>query len=182
MPRYEPIDLGFSTADGESPVIHYDSGELRFHFTDWRESPVAFVASGVRHFAWTDELFEPDIREDSTYEVIDSPLIARYRQCNIVAPVAPLRHFKLCFNAQGVFESRLRTNTHHRTPMTERDAIYVQILHHGLPPLENCSVESPTGLRSMDNGAHAGNAETTRRQRGRSTHRRSKWMGMTYRT
>lgn len=64
MPRYEPINLGFSTADGESPVIHYDGGELGFRFTDWRESVVEFVASGVLHFAWSDELFDPAIRDD----------------------------------------------------------------------------------------------------------------------
>jgi len=104
MARYEPINLGFVTADGESPIIHYDGGELRFRFTDWHESPVEFIASGVLHFAWTDELFEPDIREDSTYEVLDSPLVAKYRQFNIVSADATLRHFKLCFNAQGVFD------------------------------------------------------------------------------
>lgn len=104
MPQYEPINLGFSTADGESPVIHYDGGELRFRFTDWRESVVEFVASGVLHFTWSDELFAPAIRNDSTYEVLDSPLVALYRKFNIVLPNATLRHFKLCFNAQGVFD------------------------------------------------------------------------------
>ncbi len=104
MPRYEPVSLGFSTADGEHPVIHYAGGELRFRFTDWQGSPVEFVASGVLHFAWSDELFEPGLRDDSTYEVFDSPLAGRLRECNAVPASTVLRHFKLCFNAQGVFD------------------------------------------------------------------------------
>ena len=103
MPRYEPINLRFSTADGETPVIHYDGGELHFRFTDWRKSPVEFIASGVLHFAWSDEFFEPGIRDDTTYEVLESPLVAKYREFNIVSADATLRHFELCFNAQGVF-------------------------------------------------------------------------------
>jgi len=104
MPRYEPVSLGFSTADGEHPVIHYEGGELHFRFTNWQESPVEFVASGVLHFAWSDELFEQGLREDTTYEVFDSPLVERLRDCNAVPSNTPLRYFKLCFNAQGVFD------------------------------------------------------------------------------
>jgi hypothetical protein len=103
-PRFEPVDLGFSTADGESPVFHFDGADLHVRFTDWREQPVGFVAVNALHFAWSEELFEPGIRDDTTYEVFDSPLVASFREISLVRPEAPLRHFKFCFNARGVLD------------------------------------------------------------------------------
>jgi len=104
MATCKPINFGFSTADGELPVIHYKAGTLHFHFIDWQEKPVEFVAAGVLYFAWSDELFENGIRDDTTYEVLDSPLVVRYCEFKTVSDDETLRHFKLCFNAKGVFD------------------------------------------------------------------------------
>jgi hypothetical protein len=104
VPTYQTIDVGFSTADGERPEFHFAGGDIRFSFVDWREQPVRFEASDVRAFVWLEELDVPGIRDDVTYEVLDSELIGKCLALNVIRPEDGYRHFKLCFNAAGVFD------------------------------------------------------------------------------
>jgi hypothetical protein len=111
VPTYQTIDLGFSTADGERPEFHFVGGDIQFSFVDWREQPVRFTASDVRAFSWLEELDVPGIRDDVTYEVLESDLIQKYCAWNLMKPEDGYRHFKLCFNAAGVFDVLCKTIT-----------------------------------------------------------------------
>src|SRR5687768_10754468 len=111
MPQYQTIDLGFSTADGESSDLRFVGGDIQFSFVDWREQRVQFTAADVRGFSWLEELDVPRIRNDVVYEVLDSDLIRKYCAWNVMRPEDGYRHFKLCFNAAGVFDVLCKTIT-----------------------------------------------------------------------
>lgn len=104
MQHYQPIDLGFVTADGDCPEIHFEGGNIRFSFVDWREQTIKLIASDVRAFSWLEGLDVQGIRDDIVYEVIESELIQRYCAWNVIKSQDGYRHFKLCFNAAGVFD------------------------------------------------------------------------------
>lgn len=104
MPKYQTIDLGFSTADGERPELQFVGGDIQFCFVDWRAQPVRFTASDVRAFSWLEELDVPGIRDDVVYEVLESDLIQKYYAWIIMSAEDGYRHYKLCFNAAGVFD------------------------------------------------------------------------------
>lgn len=104
MPKYKIVHLGFSTADGERPDIRFVDGNIHFSFRDWNEKQVEFVASDVRAFSWIEELEIPNLRDDVTYEVEESELIQKYYSWNEASPKDGYRHFKLCFNAAGIFD------------------------------------------------------------------------------
>jgi len=104
MPTYQAIDLGFSTADGERPEAHFVGQDVQFSFVDWREQTVRFTACDVRAFVWLEEMDVLGIRDDVTYEVLDSDLIRKYSDWNLLTPEDGYRHFKLCFNVAGVFD------------------------------------------------------------------------------
>jgi len=80
MPKYKPIDLGFSTADAEQPQLQFVRGDIHFSFVDWQGQVVEFIASDVRAFSWLEESDIPDIRDDAAYEVLESDVIQNY--CN----------------------------------------------------------------------------------------------------
>lgn len=109
MPTYEIIDLGFSTADGEQLELRFVGGDIQFSFVDWRELPVRFTAIDVRAFSWLEEFDVPSIRNDVTYEVSESNLIQKYCDWNVISTKDGYRHFKLCFNAAGVFDVVCKT-------------------------------------------------------------------------
>jgi hypothetical protein len=102
--KYEPVDLGFSTADGERPELRFVNGDIKFSFVDWREELVRFTASDVRAFSWVEVSDVPEIRDDCCYEVYDSDLIQKYRSLNLISAEPAYRHLKLCFNAAGVLD------------------------------------------------------------------------------
>ena len=104
MQKYQPVELGFHTADGERPELQFRGGDIRFSFVDWREQPVTFVVSDVRAFSWLEELDVPGIRDDVCYEVLQSELIQKYCAWNVMTPEDGYHHFKICFNAAGVFD------------------------------------------------------------------------------
>lgn len=104
MPKYVIINLGFSTADGERPEMQFVGGDIRFSFLNWREQLVRFTASDVRAFSWLEELDVSGVRDDMTYEVLESDLIQKYCDWNLMSSEDGYRHFKLCFNAAGVFD------------------------------------------------------------------------------
>lgn len=113
MPNYQVIDLGFSTADAERPELRFADGDIHFSFIDWREQPVRFTATDVRAFSWLEELDEPNLRDDTTYEVLDSDLVQKNCALNIISPADGYRHFKLCFNAAGIFDVLCKNITLH---------------------------------------------------------------------
>ncbi len=104
MPEYQTVDLGFSTADGEDISFQFKRGDIEFTFVDWREQVVRFTASDVRAFSWLEECDVPELRDDTTYEVKHSTIVSSYRKWNLIVPHEEYKHYKLCFNAAGVFD------------------------------------------------------------------------------
>jgi hypothetical protein len=96
--------LSFSTADGERPALQFAGGELWFSFIDWREQPVRFMASDVCAFSWAEQWDSTGLRDDVTYEVLESDLIRQFCEASAMSPTDGYRHFKLCFNAVGALD------------------------------------------------------------------------------
>jgi hypothetical protein len=100
---YRELSENFSTADASRPRMTYDQGNLLLQFTDWREKLVEIQFPFAIAFRWQDEAMLPgEIRDDSSYEVIGSKWLNELTQLDITE--ARHRHFKLCFNAQGVLD------------------------------------------------------------------------------
>lgn len=97
-------NLGVSTADAEQVEFRYEKGNLFLRFVDWREQPRELVFQDVIAFRWQ-ELDEPelDIRDDTTYEVVDSEWLSRQAQLQ-AADCENHAHYKLCFNACGALD------------------------------------------------------------------------------
>ena len=111
MPKYNIVNLGFSTADGERPELQFIGGDIQFSFIDMGGHPVRFGASDVRAFSWVEELDIQGLRDDIAYEVEGSEIIEKYRRWNLLSPEDDYHHFKLCFNAAGVFDVVCKTIT-----------------------------------------------------------------------
>jgi hypothetical protein len=97
-------DLGISTADAEQIQLQFVNGELSLTFVDWQEHERKLVFQDVIAFKWQElDLSEFDIRDDTTYEVIDSVWLLRQAQLS-EATTDQYAHYKLCFNAHGSLE------------------------------------------------------------------------------
>jgi hypothetical protein len=100
--RYQERNLGVSTADAEDVCLRFDSSELILSFTDWQAKHQELCFADVLAFRF-EELDEASIRDDTTYEVLDSPWLARQAELQAVS-LTGLAHYKLCFNACGALD------------------------------------------------------------------------------
>jgi len=100
---YRQLAVSFSTADAERPVIEYRDGRLTLQFVDWREQPVTVHFPNVVAFHWQDEAnLPPGVRDDMTYELLDSPWVAELEELGAI--FGEHHHYKICFNACGVLD------------------------------------------------------------------------------
>jgi len=99
--QYVGVDLGVETADAERVTLRFEA-DLHVSFVDWREQPRELVFQGVLAFRWQ-EFDEPDIRDDTTYEVIGSPWLARQATLQGEDP-SDYAHYVLGFNARCVID------------------------------------------------------------------------------
>lgn len=100
---YLELSAGFSTADAERLSIEHHNSELIVRFSDWRETPVTIHFPSTVAYRWQVEAVLPQsIRDDQSYEVIDSHWRAELAGLGIVQPGH--RHYKLCFNAVGILD------------------------------------------------------------------------------
>lgn len=95
-------DLGFATADAQNVRIAFEEGALCLSFVDWRDQPREVRFDEVLAFRWQ-ELDDPAIRDDTTYEIVDSPWLAQQAKLQAV-DAARFAHYQLCFNACGVLD------------------------------------------------------------------------------
>ena len=103
MPFVE-VHFGVSTADAENVELHFDGAALVLSFRDWQGVPRQLIFHNILAFRWQD-FDEKDIRDDTTYEVLESEWLARQVYLQGVAGVADnYAHYKLCFNALGVLD------------------------------------------------------------------------------
>jgi hypothetical protein len=96
MPLRE-CNLGATTADAEAVRLSFDEDTLVVSFVDWQEEPCELRFEGVLGFK-CESFDDPEARWDMTYEVLDSPWLARQAAVHVV-PLAEHAHYKLCFNA-----------------------------------------------------------------------------------
>lgn len=100
--RYVEADIGVCTADAEQVVLRLDRGDLHLSFVDWKEHPRALIFRDVLAHRWQ-ELDEPVPRDDTTFEALESPWLARQAKLQGVDPNG-YAHYVLCFNACGVLD------------------------------------------------------------------------------
>ena len=105
-PTPEPIDLGFSVADAESPRLELAGQTLTARFEDWKDQPVVAVFENVIGVRWqeADHYYGPDDRYDSCFVITDSPWLAEHEQQGMTFGAVAFRHLKLNFNAAGILE------------------------------------------------------------------------------
>jgi hypothetical protein len=101
--EYVQLSEGFSTADADLPSLTFDGGTLVFRFSDWQERLITIHFADAVAFRWQVEAqLPPDIRDDASYEVINSPWVAELAELG--AAPAESHHYKLCLNAVGVLD------------------------------------------------------------------------------
>jgi hypothetical protein len=100
--RYVEASLGISTADAEQVTLQFDGSRLSLSFVDWQEKQRVLVFGQVLAFRWQ-EFDEAGIRNDVSYEVVESEWLARQAQLQAVNPEL-YAHYKLCFNAAGTLD------------------------------------------------------------------------------
>jgi hypothetical protein len=100
---YRELAAGFSTADAEHLEVDYRDGDLKLRFVDWRDKSVSIRFPSAVAFRWQVAANLPsDIRDDESYEVLNSHWLAELSQLG--ATEAQHRHYKLCFNAEGILD------------------------------------------------------------------------------
>jgi hypothetical protein len=98
------VNLGISTADAADVDVHFDGSDLVLSFVDWQEVPRQLIFRDVLAFRWQD-LDETGIRDDTTYEVLESEWLAQQADLQgVKAAVENYAHYKLCFNAVGILD------------------------------------------------------------------------------
>jgi hypothetical protein len=100
-PRYKPL-ASVSTADAEAPELTFKHGDLTLRFVDWREQRISLRFTDAVAFRWEDEALLPaGVRDDTSYEVEESPLVAELGANGALASGRAYRHFTFCFNEVG---------------------------------------------------------------------------------
>jgi hypothetical protein len=105
VPRIEPLNPGFSTADAEYPEVRAAHGTLHLKFKDWREQDVEVQFNEVCAFRWQEaESLLPDEPYDGSCELLESEWAAQHLLQLAVPVEAKLRHLRFNFNACGQLE------------------------------------------------------------------------------
>jgi hypothetical protein len=100
-PRYKRLGSP-STADAGAPELTFQRGELTLQFVDWREQRISLRFTDVVAFRWEEQMPLPEgVRDDASYEVEASPLVADLRANGALMSGTTYRHFMFCFNGIG---------------------------------------------------------------------------------
>ena len=101
-----PVDLGFAVADGEDVRMSFQRHILTVTFTDWQQKAVSFVCHDTLAFRWQEAeyLVGPEERDDSVYEIEHSSWLGQHRDQACLPEGIPFHHYKMNFNAAGIFE------------------------------------------------------------------------------
>jgi hypothetical protein len=100
--RYVGANLGVTTADAEKVATRFESGDLHVSFMDWQEQPRSITFRDVLAYRWQ-ELDDAVPRDDTTFEALESPWLARQAKLQAVQ-AHEYAHYVLCFNACGVLD------------------------------------------------------------------------------
>lgn len=102
--QYIETTLGFSSADTENVRVSFDGSDLSLTFTNWQEEAQIYSFIDVLGFKWDEQFDEVGIRDDTTYEVLESPWLKRQVELTCVNNADQYAHYKVCFNTQGVLD------------------------------------------------------------------------------
>jgi hypothetical protein len=101
--KYIEAALGIHTADAEQVSVQFSAGDLHLSYVDWQEQPRSATFQDVLGFRWQ-ELDDADVpRDDTTFEVVDSPWLNQQAKLQ-AARAEDYAHYTLCFNACGVLD------------------------------------------------------------------------------
>jgi hypothetical protein len=100
-------ELRVSTADAEDVRMRHEEDALWVAFRDWQDREISVVFRGVLGFRWQ-ECDETVIRDDMTYEVVNSPWLGQQARLQSVN-ASDYTHHKLCFNACGMIDVLARS-------------------------------------------------------------------------
>src|SRR5205085_2942626 len=96
------LEPGFSVADATYPAITLRDGILIIGFIDWQENAVQVTFANVAGVKWQEiDSAGPENRDDSIFEIIGSSWLHEYLFQGARTPNDSLRHYRLCFNANG---------------------------------------------------------------------------------
>ncbi len=101
-----PVNLGFSVADGEHVKTMYDGASLTVTFTNWKEDEVSFICHDTLGYRWqcAEYFISKEERSDSVYEIAESDWLRLHQEQGQTWPETVFHHFKMNFNAAGIFE------------------------------------------------------------------------------
>lgn len=99
------LNTTFTTADAENPKFEYDDRILILEFTNWFEKKIKVKFYEVVAVKWQEaDSKGPEDRNDRSYEILNSNWLNEHLAQKMMEAEENHKHFKLCFNACGVFE------------------------------------------------------------------------------
>jgi hypothetical protein len=99
------LETEFSTADAYIIRSVYDDDVLTLSFKDWQENVITVKFHDVAGFKWQEAYsLGPEDRDDCTYIIENSNWLKLILDQGGREPSEGHQHFKLGFNAIGVFE------------------------------------------------------------------------------
>jgi len=105
MPKIEPLNPGFSTADTSYPKIRASAGTLHVTFNDWKEREVRVTFEEVCAFHWQEaESLLPNEPYDGSCEIIDSEWVSQHGERPLLSGQNSIRHLRFNFNNRGKLE------------------------------------------------------------------------------
>lgn len=99
-----PAEFPFSVADGEQICLSFAHDDLVLRFVDWHENQVEHRFAEVLAFRWSARTTVETPRDDSVFEVIESPWLLDEVRLEGHATPEDFVHHVLCFNASKVLE------------------------------------------------------------------------------
>ncbi len=102
----ELIDLGFSVADAEEPIVEYNDDDLNVSFINWQEKKIGLSCSDTIAFRWQRAEYYIDKTErfDSTHIVHNSEWLKAHEDQGETWESVTFHHYKLNFNAAGILD------------------------------------------------------------------------------
>lgn len=99
------LNVPFSTADAEYPVIKQKNGDVYVEYSDWQEKVVKLVFRDSVGFKWqmVFDLITGE-RDDECYEIACSSWVQKNIELGVIRESENYKHFRLNFNEIGQLE------------------------------------------------------------------------------
>ena len=113
--RFIEIQTSFSTADTESGIsLKYEERKLAVSFRSWKAEPTVVKFYDVPAFKWDESWSNfTALAPDRVYRVEESEWLNRWKQESLISESDGLIHFRLGFNAEGMFLDVIASRLEH---------------------------------------------------------------------